>query len=88
MKKNRLTSLFLALVFMVVLSCGTFRHTPVQSADATLADSLWIYSLSHPEGFTLHLGTWTQPQEGIVVAYEGTQHSHDRKGLDIVISHT
>ena len=87
MKKNRLTSLFLALVFIAVLSCGTLRHTPVQSADATLADSLWTYSLAHPEGFTLHLATWTQPQEGIVVAFEATQHSHDRKGLDIVISH-
>ena len=79
--------MFLALVFMAVLSCSTLRLAPVQSADATLADSLWTYSLAHPEGFTLHLATWTQSQEGIVVAYEATQHSHDRKGLNFVITH-
>lgn len=87
MKKNRLTSLFLVLVFTAVLSCGTLRRTPVQSADATLADSLWTYSLAHQQGFTLHLATWTQPQEGIVVAYEATQDCHERKGLDFVITH-
>jgi hypothetical protein len=87
MKKNRLTSLFLALVFMAVLSCGTLRHDSLVSADETLADSLWAFSLSHPEGFTLHLATWIQPQEGIVVAYDATQHCHDRKGLVFVISH-
>jgi len=87
MKKNRLTSLFLVLVFTAVLSCGTLRHDSLVPADETLADSLWAYSLTHPEGFTLHLATWIQPQEGIVVAYEATQHCHDRKGLEYVISH-
>ena len=87
MKKNRLTSLLLVLIFMAVLSCSTLRLTPAQSADKALADSLWTYSLAYPEGFTLHLATWTQPQEGIVVAYEATQHCHDRKGLEFVITH-
>lgn len=87
MNKNRITSLLLALFFTAVLSCSTLRLTPAQSADKALADSLWTYSLAYPEGFTLHLATWTQPQEGIVVAYEATQHCHDRKGLEFVITH-
>jgi hypothetical protein len=87
MKKNRLISLLLVLIFTTILSCGTLRQDCLVSADTTLADSLWTYSLAHPEGFTLHLATWIQPQEGIVVAYEATQHCHDRKGLDFVITH-
>jgi len=87
MKKNRLISLLLVLIFKAILSCGTLRQDCLVSADTTLADSLWTYSLAHPEGFTLHLATWIQPQEGIVVAYDATQHCHDRKGLDFVITH-
>ena len=79
--------LSLTLVCLAVLSCGTLRHDSLAPDEASLADSLWAYSLAHPEGFTLHLATWIQPQEGIVVAYDATQHCHDRKGLDFVICH-
>ena len=78
---------FLGLIGLVILSCGTARRASVQASYATLADSIWTYSITHPEGFTLHLASWVEPAEGISVAYEATQNSHDRDGLDYVIGH-
>ena len=78
--------LFAFVTALLVLSCGTQRRVPRQG-DATLADSLWTYSMSHPDGFTLHLASWTNAAEGICVAYEATQSRHSREGLEYVISH-
>jgi len=71
---------------VAVLSCGTLRRTPTQT-NLTLADSLWTFSQSRPEGFTVYLLTWEEPVQGISVAYEETQGRHNRSGLEFVITH-
>ena len=76
----------MAFACVAVLSCGTLRRTPTQPS-LTLADSLWTFSQTRPEGFTLRLVTWEEPVRGISVAYEDTQGQHDRSGLEFVISH-
>lgn len=75
MKNLRIISL--AFLCAAALSCGTAR----------LADRVWSYRESHPEGFTLEISTWKEPQEGISVAYESTQNHHDRADLRKVVRH-
>jgi len=75
MKNVRIISL--AFLCAAALSCGTAR----------LADRVWSYGESHPEGFTLEINTWKEPQEGISVAYESTQNHHDRADLRRVVRH-
>ena len=75
MKNLRIISL--AFLCAAALSCGTAR----------LADRVWSYGESHPEGFTLEINTWKEPQEGISVAYESTQNHHDRADLRRVVRH-
>lgn len=53
----------------------------------TLADSLWVYSQTHPDGFTINVRTWEEPKEGVAVAYSATQNCHNREDLDFVITH-
>lgn len=53
----------------------------------TMADSVWEYSVSHPDGFTIELATLAEPAEGVVVAYAATQGSHTRKQLNHVVRH-
>ena len=53
----------------------------------TLSDSLWTFSQTHPDGFTLNISTWEMPTEGIAVAYSDTQNRHDRADLEYVVSH-
>jgi len=89
MKRLHPSLLLLVLTFLVILSCGTARRasSSAQAAYASLADSIWTFSQTHPDGFTLHLATWTEPSAGLSVAYEATQNHHDREGLDYVIGH-
>ena len=75
MKNLRIISL--AFLCAAALSCGTAR----------LADRVWSYRETHPEGFTLEINTWKEPQEGISVAYESTQNHHDRADLRKVVRH-
>ena len=75
MKNLRIISL--TFLYAAALSCGTAR----------LADRVWSYGESHPEGFTLEINTWKEPQEGISVAYESTQNHHDRADLRRVVRH-
>ncbi len=79
-----------ALALLLLGGCGTLRKgaAPVQETDVlSLADTVWAYSLAHPDGFTLHLKTMTQPSEGIAVSYAATQHTHAREGLRAVLDH-
>ena len=71
--------------FMVLLafSCGTIRLTPTTE----LVDKVWEFSQSHPKGFTLELSTWTEPTEGISVAYEQVESCVDYSGVVFVINH-
>ena len=75
MKNLRIISL--AFLCVAALSCGTAR----------LANRVWSYRETHPEGFTLEINTWKEPQEGISVAYESTQNHHDRADLRRVVRH-
>ena len=58
-----------------------------QSDVSQIADKIWTFSQSHPNGFTLDLRTMTEPKEGIAVSYAATQNSHSRNQLDKVINH-
>ena len=70
-------SLILIAQLLILCSCGS----------ASLADKVWAYSQSHPNGFTLDVRTMTEPSEGIAVSYAATQNSHSRKQLGKVVSH-
>lgn len=54
---------------------------------SAIADQVWAFSKSHPDGFTLDIHTMTEPTEGIAVSYAATQGSHSRHQLDSVVSH-
>jgi len=71
------------LLLSLLQSCGT----PRRLSKASLADAVWTFSQTHPDGFTLDIRTLTEPTEGISVAYAATQNSHGREALDAVVSH-
>jgi uncharacterized membrane protein YsdA (DUF1294 family) len=58
-----------------------------QSNISQVADKIWAFSQSHPNGFTLDLRTMTEPTKGIAVSYAATQNSHSRNQLDKVVNH-
>lgn len=78
-----LHSLLFLLLLPGVFSCGTQRRVSQRS----VADSVWTFSQTHPDGFTVNLSSMTEPTEGISVAYAATQSSHGRQALDAVVSH-
>lgn len=89
-KSIKRTSIWIVLLALV--ACGTTRQTaqPMWTTTVTtitLADSLWTFSQTHPDGFTLDINTWEMPTEGIAVAYSATQDRHDRDDLEFVVSH-
>lgn len=88
----RIKHTFLWLMLLALVACGPARHVTGPTwtttvSTTTLADSLWVFSQTHPDGFTLSINTWEQPKEGITVAYSATQDRHDRADLDYVVSH-
>ena len=85
--KRLLVSCFLALLLSGC--CGPLRTVPPQQETklASLADSVWAFSLAHPDGFTLNIRQMTVPAEGIAVSYAATQHTHAREGLQAVLDH-
>ena len=58
-----------------------------QSNISVIADKVWAFSQTHPDGFTIDIRTMTEPTEGIAVSYAATQNSHSRDQLDKVVSH-
>ena len=75
------------LTVLVATSCGTSRNLSKQDSPSRLADDIWTFSQTHPDGFTLNIRTMTEPTEGICVAYATTQNSHGRDQLESVTSH-
>ena len=80
------------LSLLVLVACGSTRTVTYPTwtttvTDVTMADSLWVFSQTHPDGFTLNISTWKMPTEGIAVAYSATQDRHDRGDLEFVVSH-
>lgn len=88
----RIKHTFLWLMLLALVACGPGRHSTSPTwtttvSTTTLADSVWVFSQTYPDGFTLSINTWEQPKEGITVAYSATQDRHDRADLDFVVSH-
>lgn len=80
------------VVLLALVACGSSRQTisptwTTTVTTVTLADSLWTFSQTHSDGFTLNISTWEMPTEGIAVAYSATQNRHDREDLEFVVSH-
>ena len=74
--KKKFSVLLILIVQLVFLcSCGM----------TSLVDKVWVFSQSHPEGFTLDVRTMTEPSEGIAVSYATTQNSHSRNQLGKVV---
>ncbi len=103
---ERLKTWFLIAVLTI---CGTASfascssnedNATEQSIITNIADKVWSFSQSHPDGFTIDIRTMTEPTEGIAVSYAATQNSHScvplvaseqsssaRNQLDKVVSH-
>lgn len=80
--------------FLVAMACGLlltacYSHSWLvgEGGVKAVADRVWTYSISHPDGFTMNLATMTEPTEGVVVAYASTQGCHSRKQLGRVVRH-
>ena len=91
MKQNSLLRL-MAIVLVVamsmgLISCSNNDKTVGQTDVSALADRVWEFSRTHPDGFTLDIRTMTEPTEGIAVSYAATQNSHSRSQLDKVVAH-
>ena len=83
-----------AFMFVVIISagcaaCSANEDNPSSAPDnvSAIADAVWEFSQSHPDGFTLDIRTMTEPTEGIAVSYAATQNSHSRDQLDFVVEH-
>ena len=90
---ERLKAWFLIAVLTI---CGTASfascssnedNATEQSIITNIADKVWSFSQSHPDGFTIDIRTMTEPTEGIAVSYAATQNSHSRDQLGKVVSH-
>ena len=86
-RRLSLLSLVILLCCILQTSCTTSSNLARKGNVGALADEIWIYSHSHPDGFTIDIRTMTEPTEGIAVAYSATQGSHSRKKLNRVVRH-
>lgn len=92
MKTNacHLVKLFFVLMLggtTLLAACSKECITPIADSAEAIADRVWEFSQSHPEGFTLDIRTMTEPAKGIAVSYAATQHSHSRSQLGTVVRH-
>ena len=77
-----------ALLASVLLLSSCYSHSKLVGGSVrAVADSVWVYSIQHPDGFTMNLATMTEPSQGVVVAYAATQGCHSRKQLGRVVRH-
>lgn len=79
--------LIMLVLCCFLMGCSSSGHLTNGSRVKTLSDSVWTYSISHPDGFTMDITTLTEPTEGVVVAYAATQGCHSRKQLNRVVRH-
>lgn len=71
-----------------IASCSSNEDNTIEKSDITnIADKVWAFSQTHPDGFTIDIRTMTEPTEGIAVSYAATQNSHSRDQLDKVVRH-
>lgn len=93
--KRILSLLFAALLLQGIFSCGMATVAPRASGGETrverdsvsvLADKVWEFGLSRPEGFTLDVRTMAEPDEGIAVSYAATQDSYGQIAVFVISS--
>ena len=87
MRGTHLLMVVLLVNSLLLTACYSNGKLMGQRSVRTISDSVWTYSLSHPDGFTMNLATLTEPAEGVVVAYAATQGCHSRKQLHHVVRH-
>ncbi len=92
----RLRKYRIGLLLAILTICGTTSfascssnedNATEQSNITTIADKVWAFSQTHPDGFTIDIRTMTEPTEGIAVSYAATQNSHSRDQLNKVVRH-
>ena len=81
MKKTTPFCVLLLSCTLLLTSCHSNRKLAGTGSVRAVANRVWTYSISHPDGFTMDISTMTAPAEGIVVAYAATQGCHSRKQL-------
>lgn len=70
------------------IACASNNNDSAEQRDIQLiADKVWTFSQTRPDGFTLDIHSMTEPTEGIVTSYAATQNSHSREQLDKVVGH-
>jgi len=90
---ERLKTWFLIAVLAIsgtvcFASCSSNEDNATEQSNiSVIAEKVWAFSQTHPDGFTIDIRTMTEPKEGIVVSYAATQNSHSRDQLDKVVSH-
>ena len=72
---------------LVLAACSKSDSSSGQDNVSAIADKVWAFSQTHPDGFTLDIRTMAEPTEGIAVSYAETQNSHSRNQLGKVVSH-
>ena len=83
----RLTFILALLNLAVLSACSNNDNVGQKDDISVIADKVWTFSQSHPDGFTLDVRTMTEPTEGIAVSYADTQGSHSRSQLNVVVDH-
>ena len=83
---KRLLIILAAAMMLEASACKNSDNLSVKKVDA-IADQVWVFSQSHPDGFTLDIRTMTEPTEGIAVSYAATQGNHSREQLPKVVEH-
>ncbi len=78
------------ILLVLTLFCSCKHSTPSSEQEkiTEIADKVWTFSQSHPDGFTLDIHTFTEPKVGIAVSYAATQDSHSREMLDNLVKHS
>ena len=90
---ERLKTWFLIAVLTIsgtvcFASCSSNEDNATEQSNiSVIAEKVWAFSQTHPDGFTIDIRTMMEPKEGIVVSYAATQNSHSRDQLDKVVSH-
>ena len=90
---ERLKTWFLIAVLTIsgtvcFASCSSNEDNATEQSNiSVIAEKVWAFSQTHPDGFTIDIRTMAEPKEGIVVSYAATQNSHSRDQLDKVVSH-
>ena len=81
-------SMLLTICCVAALSACTKDDNPSKhNGVSAIADKVWAFSQTHPDGFTLDIRNMTEPSEGIAASYAETQNSHSRSQLDGVVRH-